>query len=299
VTSATGSLTDVGGLRVGHWTDADAATGCTVVLLPAGTVASGEIRGGAPGTREWAVLDPGRLVDTVDVIALCGGSAFGLAACDGVMDFCRERGIGFPTSAGPVPIVVGAVIYDLGVGDALAHPGPTEGRAACEAAGDGPVEQGRVGAGTGATVGNWRGPDAVRPGGVGSVSVRHHDLVVAALAVVNAYGDVVLPGSRPPDVDLDATTLTGPPLRESTTLVVVATNAALDKAQCRLVAQAGQDGLARTIVPAHTQADGDATIAAATGPVDAAVGVVRTLAVRAVEGAVAAAVQSGGTSLRQ
>src|SRR5207245_9979679 len=126
-------ITDVPGVRVGHWTDAVARTGCTVVLFPAGTVASGEVRGGAPGTREWALLAPERLVARVDAVVLSGGSAFGLAACDGVMRFCEERGMGFPTPAGVVPIVVGAVVYDLAVGDASVRPGPDEGYAACAA----------------------------------------------------------------------------------------------------------------------------------------------------------------------
>ena len=120
-------ITEVPGVRLGHWQDLEARTGCSVVLLPAGTVASGEVRGGAPGTREWALLEPGRLVDRVSGVVLTGGSAFGLAACDGVARWCEERGIGWPTAAGPVPIVVGAVLYDLGVGDPNVRPGPEKG----------------------------------------------------------------------------------------------------------------------------------------------------------------------------
>lgn len=283
-------ITDVAGVRVGHWTDEIGRTGCTVVLFPDGTVASGEVRGGAPGTREWALLSPERLVDRIDAVALSGGSAFGLAACDGVARFCEERGMGFPTATGVVPIVVGAVLYDLWVGDASARPDAAAGYAACEAARDGEIATGRVGAGTGATTGKWRGEEATRPGGVGTAAHRHGDLVVGALVAVNAYGDVIPPGEAPPDVALEATRLVAVPFAENTTIGVVATNARLDKTGCLLVAQSGQDGVARAIVPAHALADGDAIVAAATGAVDAPLGVVRALATRAVEDAVRVAV---------
>ena len=144
-------ITEVPSVRVGHWTDRAARTGCTVVLLPAGTVASGEVRGGAPATREWELLVPGRLVHRIDAVVLCGGSAFGLAACQGVVRWCEERGMGFPTAAGPVPIVVGAALFDLMVADPSVRPGPDAGYAACGAATDGSVPGGAVGAGAGAT----------------------------------------------------------------------------------------------------------------------------------------------------
>jgi L-aminopeptidase/D-esterase-like protein len=162
-------ITDVAGLRVGHWTDPVAATGCTVVLFPEGTVASGEVRGGAPATRETALLDPTRTVARLDALVLTGGSAFGLAAADGAVRFCEERGIGFVTPAGPVPIVVALGLFDLMVGDPAVRPGPDEGYAACVAATAGPVEVGRVGAGTGATVGTLTaGPGVAEPGADGS-----------------------------------------------------------------------------------------------------------------------------------
>lgn len=280
----------VAGVRVGHWTDPAGRTGCTAVLLPAGTVASGEVRGGAPGTREWALLAPERLVDRIDAVVLAGGSAFGLAACDGAMRFCEERGMGYPTAAGPVPIVVGAVLYDLWEGDTRARPGAGEGYAACVAATDGPIEQGSVGAGTGATIAKWRGDDAIRPGGLGVASAEFRDVVVTAIMAVNAYGDVLGPGEAPPVVELEATRLVAVPFAENTTIGVVVTNARLDKTGCLLVAQSGQDALARVIVPAHALADGDAIVAAATGAADAPVGVVRALAARAVEDAVRAGV---------
>ncbi|HLY84517.1 MAG TPA: P1 family peptidase, partial [Acidimicrobiales bacterium] len=183
-------ITAVPGVRVGHWSDPGARTGCTVVLFPAGTVASGEVRGGAPGTREWALLAPERTVARLDAVVLAGGSAFGLAACDGVVRWCEERGIGFPTGAGPVPIVVGAVIFDLMVGDPAVRPGASAGYAACVSATTGEVSTGSVGAGTGATVGKWRGPDGVKPGGIGSAVHHSGRLVVGALVAVNAFGDV-------------------------------------------------------------------------------------------------------------
>ena len=280
------AITAVPGVRVGHWTDESARTGCTVVLLPAGTTASGEVRGGAPGTREWALLAPERLVRHVDAVALCGGSAFGLAACDGVARWCEERGIGFPTAAGPVPIVVGAVLFDLRVGDPAVRPGPEEGYAACVAARDGEFPQGRVGAGTGATVAGGQGADRARPGGLGSASTRHGDVVVGAVVAVNASGDVLRPGEAKPEVPLGAPAAAF----ESTTIGVVATNADLDKVGCLRVAQAAHDGLARALEPVHTSVDGDALVAAATGAVPATSDRVGVLAARVVEEAVRAAV---------
>lgn len=273
----------VPGVSVGHWTDASARTGCTAILLPEGTVASGEVRGGAPATREWALLDPQRLVDRVDAVMLCGGSAFGLAAADGAVGWLEERGRGFPTPAGPVPIVVAMALFDLGVGDASVRPGAAEGRAACDAARSDGDDSGPIGAGAGATVGRWRGES--RPGGLGGGFESDGELVVGALVAVNAFGD--LRGSEPPPPPAASASAT--PF-ESTTLAVVATNARLSKGECLLVAQSAHTGLARALEPAHTQFDGDAAVAAATGAVDAHVEAVRMLAARAVEDAVRAAV---------
>ncbi|MDQ6696873.1 MAG: P1 family peptidase, partial [Actinomycetota bacterium] len=234
-------ITDVGGVRVGHWTDAVARTGCTALLFPAGTVASGEVRGGAPATRELDLLAPERLVSRLDAVVLTGGSAFGLAAADGVMRWCEERGLGFPTRAGPVPIVPALALIDLMVGDPSVRPGPTEGYAACVAANAGPVETGLAGAGTGATVSKWRGPDHVRPGGLGTASLSRDDLVVGALIAVNAVGDIDPDGGgldRAMDVPWPAA---APPFG-NTTIGVIATNALLTKADCLLVAQSGHDG---------------------------------------------------------
>ena len=279
-------ITDVAGVRVGHWTDEAARTGCTVVLFPAGTVASGEIRGGAPGTREFALLEPERRVDHLDAVVLTGGSAFGLASCDGVVRWCEERGLGFPTAAGPVPIVVGAVLFDLMTGDPAVRPGPDQGYAACVAATDGPVLVGSVGAGTGATVGKWRGREHARPGGVGTATERDGALTVSALLAVNAWGDATAGGQRAalsPDISAGAAF-------ENTTIGVIATNATLPKAACLLVAQSGHDGLARALEPVLASVDGDALVAASVGGADADVDRVRILAARAVEAAVRAAV---------
>jgi L-aminopeptidase/D-esterase-like protein len=271
-------ITDVPGVRVGHWTDDVGRTGCTVVLLPEGAVASGEVRGGAPGTREFDLLAPERTVTRVDAVVLAGGSAFGLAACDGVVRWCEERGLGFPTAAGPVPIVVGAVLYDLMVGSASARPGPDEGYAACVVAGAEPFATGAVGAGTGATVAKWHGREHARPGGIGTASMRDGEVTVGALVAVNAFGDRL--GSAVP-AELDA----GGAFT-NTTIGVIATNVALDKVGCLLVAQAGHDGLARALEPAHATVDGDALVAVAVGPVVATVDQVRILAARAVEQAI-------------
>ena len=266
-------------------------TGCSVVLLPTGTVASGEVRGGAPGSREWALLDPRRLVDAVDAVVLTGGSAFGLAACDGVMTWCEEQGRGWPTPAGPVPIVVGLVLYDLTAGDPTARPGRDEGYAACRQASAEPVPAGRLGAGTGATIGKWRGPAATRPGGLGSASEADGDLIVAALVAVNAIGDI-----RPADGSpVPLTSWPSPPAPPAaaginTTIGMVVTNGRLTKLDAHRVAAAAHDGLARAIEPVHLTGDGDAFVAAATGLVSAPVDQVASLAARAVETAIRAAV---------
>jgi L-aminopeptidase/D-esterase-like protein len=282
-------ITDVVGLRVGHWTDSEARTGCTVVLFPDGTVASGDVRGGAPATRELELLDPRRTVSRIDAVVLTGGSAFGLAAADGAMRFCEERGMGFATPVGPVPIVVALALFDLAVGDPAARPGPDEGYAACVAATDGPVELGLIGAGAGATVAKLGPSRDRRPGGLVAAGAEGGGLRVAALVVVNAAGTpgaddrmaLELAGAH--DVAEARVTGTG---FVNTTIGVVATNARLDKMACHLVAQGGHDGLARSLFPAHTRGDGDAFVAAATGEVEADVDVVRALTVHVVAEAV-------------
>ncbi|MGI9612659.1 MAG: P1 family peptidase [Acidimicrobiales bacterium] len=284
-------LTDVSGIAVGHWSDQEAKTGVTVVILPEDTTASGEVRGGAPATREFALLDPLSTVSTVDAVVLSGGSAFGLAAADGVMGWLEAQGRGFKTKAGSVPIVVGLSLFDLSVGDGSVRPGPAEGRAAAAGASTEPFATGVVGAGTGATVAKWLGPDAVEPGGLVTASIRSGDLVVAALVAVNAVGAVddgtTVDDPGPPAKatdELDAEATGGE--RTNTTIGIVATNASLDKVGCHLLARAAHDGLARSIMPAHTSGDGDAFVVAATGTVDAETAHVRVLAQQVVARAI-------------
>lgn len=285
----------VAGVTVGHWTDRSARTGCTVVRLPAGTVASGEVRGGAPATREFALLDPQRLVERVDAVVLAGGSAFGLAAADGVADALAAEGQGFETAAGVVPIVVAMALFDLGVGAPIA-PGPAEGRAAL--AGARPTfTTGRVGAATGATVAKWRGDGRSRPGGLGACTLRHDELVVAALVAVNAAGEIddgttaaaIVDGSFagwPPPQAQPFRSPAAVGAGENTTIGVVVTNGRFAKGDCLLLAQSGHDGLARALLPAHGRSDGDALVTAATGEVEARIDVARVLATLAVERAV-------------
>ncbi|SNQ49696.1 putative enzyme [Frankia canadensis] len=278
----------VEGVRVGHWTDPVGLTGCTVVELPEGTVASREVRGGAPASRELDVLAPSMAVMSVDAVLLTGGSAFGLAAADGAMRYYAERGRGVMTAGGPVPIVPTLALFDLAVGDPTARPGAEAGYQAARACASEQVLRGRIGAGTGACVSQWRGPALRRPGGVGHAARRAGELVVAALCVVNAYGDVDH-GSGP--MSLDTVTSGWHPFdlspgRRHTTIGVVVTNARLDKGGCLLVAQGAHDGLARAIIPPHTRYDGDAFVAAATGRLEADVDLVRLLALVAVTDAI-------------
>jgi L-aminopeptidase/D-esterase-like protein len=263
----------VDGIRVGHWTGV--STGVTVLLTPDGTVGAGEVRGGAPASRELALLEPDRTVARVDAVVFAGGSAFGLAAADGVMRFLAERGVGFPTAGGPVPIVPAACVFDLAEHGNVA-PGADEGYAAAVAAErDEALTTGRVGAGRGATVGKWRGREYAVAGGVGVATGRCDDANVAVLAVVNAVGDVIggngeiLAGSTAP-ADAVGFPVDAPFEEEAanTTLVVVVTDAAIDKLACHLVAQSAHDGLARSLHPAHSRFDGDLAIALATGSVE-------------------------------
>jgi L-aminopeptidase/D-esterase-like protein len=287
-------ITDVAGLRVGHWTDPSARTGCTVVLCPAGTVGSGEVRGGAPGTRETDLLRPGMLVQEVNAVLLTGGSAFGLAAADGVVRWLEERGIGFDTGVARVPIVPAAVLFDLGVGDGSVRPGPEAGYAACQAASDQP-EEGQVGAGTGATVAKLHGPDRAVSGGLGSAAVTRDGVTVGALAAVNAFGEIVddqgavLAGASPGQ-DEEEPQLPG----TSTTLAVVATDARLSRERAHLLAIAAHDGIARAVRPAHTMWDGDTVFTLATGTSDAAQPVLEAMAEEALAGAIRRAVSGGG-----
>ncbi|GGQ81333.1 P1 family peptidase [Couchioplanes azureus] len=250
----------------GHWTGA--GTGVTVILPPPGTVASGEVRGGAPATREFALLEPTRLVDRADAVVLSGGSAFGLSAADGVMDLLRERGSGFPTPAGPVPIVVGMSIFDDSV--RTGPPDAAAGREAALAAWSGaPLATGRVGAGTGASTGKWR--RRRDPGGLGRADGAAGTARIAAVAVVNAWGDVLAADGSPIFAAAAAPGAMPPPAAPAglanTTVAVVLTDARLSKNDCHLLAQSGHAGFARAMHPAHSRFDGDAVVALATGEV--------------------------------
>ena len=282
-------ITRVPGIRVGHATDPVGLTGCTVVLCPPGTIGSGEVRGGAPGTRETDLLRPGMLVEEVHAVLLTGGSAFGLSAADGVMRFLEERGIGFDADVAKVPIVPAAVLFDLGVGDPNVRPIPSAGYAACHSASEDVVE-GSVGAGTGATVAKIRGLSHAMKGGVGTASVEEDGLIVGALFAVNALGEIVdddgdvLVGARGGDDDADAEP-PEPPVG-NTTIGVVATNARLSKERAHLLAIAAHDGLARAIRPSHTIWDGDTVFTLATGEVEASQARVEELAERVVAEAI-------------
>lgn len=289
-------ITRVEGIRVGHVTDGVGLTGCTVVLCPAGTVGSVDVKGGAPGTRETDALRPGTLVPEVHAVLLTGGSAFGLAAATGVVRWLEERGIGFDTGVARVPIVPAAVLFDLAVGHAAARPDEAAGFAACEAAAEGELAEGSVGAGTGATFAKLPDPAAGWKGGVGSAAVTEGDLIVGALAAVNALGTVLDEAGDPlvQNRNPDAPERIWP--GSNTTLVVVATNARLTKDRAWLLAQAGNEGLSLAISPAHTMWDGDTVFALATGQVEAAQPVVERLAVAAVVEAIRRAVRAA-TSL--
>jgi L-aminopeptidase/D-esterase-like protein len=275
------------GFTVGHWSDREAATGCTVVLPPAnGAVASGEVRGGGPGTREVDLLHPLANAARVHAILLTGGSAFGLAAADGVMRWLERSGRGYQTPGGLVPLVPAAVVYDLVSGDPTRRPGPVEGEAACEAAAAEP-ELGSVGAGTGAAVGKLRGREFAVKSGVG-FAAQHlpQGATLTALAVVNAFGDVigeegsVLAGTRGDDGSFIGTTkqlrtrfIEAPRWRpgeatENTTLVCLATDAALSKTDCGIVSKMAHAGMARAVDPVHSAVDGDVvfTLASGTSP---------------------------------
>ncbi len=258
-------------------------TGCTVIVLPPETVASGEVRGGAPASREFALLEPTRTVGHVDAVVLSGGSAFGLAAGDGVMTALAEQERGFETAAGRVPIVIGMSLFDLATGDGTIRPGATEGRLATTAASAERYDVGLVGAGTGATCNKWSG--SPEPAGIGTATIStavdqedgsQGELIVSALIAVNAYGAIddgtstadIGPPVRPePDADSERDGLD--PAGRNTTIGVVVTNAAVDKVGCHWLAQGAHDGLARSLLPAHTAADGDAIVVAATGAVEA------------------------------
>lgn len=277
------SITDVAGIEVGHFTDARRPTGCTVVLARGGAVAGVDVRGAAPGTRETDLLAPVNVVEQVHGILLSGGSAWGLDAAGGVMRWLDERGIGLPVGPARVPIVPGAVLFDLALGDGSIRPDAAAGYAACQAASTAPPAEGNVGAGAGAMVGKVFGFARAMKGGIGCAAVRVDGVTVGAIVACNALGDVVDPatgavlaGARTADgsglLDTRRALLRGEQPRpllagSNTTIGVIATDAVLTKVQAARLATMGHDGLARTINPAHTPGDGDTLFALATGAI--------------------------------
>lgn len=275
------AITDVEGIKAGHYTDKEAVTGCSVILCEHGAVAGIDVRGSAPGTRETDLLRPMNTVEMVQAILISGGSAFGLDAASGVMRYLEERGLGHDTMVARVPIVPAAIIFDLDIGSSKIRPGDEEGYKACLAASDKEVTEGCIGAGTGATVGKIMGIDRATKGGLGTASQRlAEDITIAAVVVVNAWGDVIdsrtgniLAGPRHSDGKrfLRTTDLlsqgygrqTASPV--NTTLGIVATNVKLNKEQANKLAQMAQDGIARAINPSHTMYDGDVMFALSLG----------------------------------
>jgi L-aminopeptidase/D-esterase-like protein len=274
-----GFITDVDGIKVGHFTEMRRPTGCTVILYERGAVAGVDVRGSAPGTRETDLLKPTNLVDKVNAIVLSGGSAFGLDSATGVMRYLEEHDAGYPTVAGKVPIVPAAILYDLNVGDGKIRPNADAGYRACTNAKSGPVEEGSVGAGTGATIGKIGGGKPMK-GGIGTSSIRlGNGLVVGAIVAVNCAGDVIDPktgklvaGARTPDgksfVNIMDAFRSGRGVAaapgQNTTIGVVATNARFDKTQMTKIAEMAHDGMARAINPTHTPSDGDTLFAMST-----------------------------------
>jgi L-aminopeptidase/D-esterase-like protein len=304
-------LTAVPGFKVGHFTEVKAMTGCTVILCPPNTRASCDVRGNSPGSRELALLAPEKSAQEIHAVLLTGGSAFGLAAADGVMRWLEEHNIGYPTPWGKVPLVPTAVVFDLNAGSSAVRPDALSGYRACDTASTGPFDEGNVGAGTGTTVGKWKGSGFWMKGGLGSASVERSGLSVGALAVVNAVGDVInengtiLAGARRPDAQFIGVTEPYRPLAQgkvleetNTTLVVVATNAKLSKLELHRVAERMHDGMARAIVPSHTSFDGDVSFALACGDVKADLDLVSEIAAQltaeAIRRAVKAAKSVGG-----
>jgi L-aminopeptidase/D-esterase-like protein len=302
-------LTAVPGFKVGHFTESKAMTGCTVILCPPKTRASCDVRGNSPGSRELALLAPEKSVQEIHAVLLTGGSAFGLAAADGVMRWLEEHNIGYPTPWAKVPLVPTAVVFDLNAGSSTVRPDALSGYRACDTASNGSFDEGNVGAGTGTTVGKWKGTEFWMKGGLGSASAEQSGLIVGALAVVNAVGDIInengtiLAGARRPDgqfvgaAELYRPLARGKVLEQAnTTLVVVATNANLSKLELHRVAQRMHDGMARAIVPIHTSYDGDVSFALACGNVKADLDLVSEIAAQIAAEAIRRAVRAAKTA---
>ncbi|MBQ3107267.1 MAG: P1 family peptidase [Firmicutes bacterium] len=302
-------ITDIKGVKVGQVQDLVGATGVTAILFDDRAAASVSVRGGGPASRETELLDPEKSMEKIDAIVLSGGSAYGLDAGSGVMAWLEDQGRGFDVGVGTVPIVCGASLFDLVVGDPKCRPDKAMGYAAAAAANDGPVEEGNVGAGTGASVGKWLGVDYIMKSGLGTYAVQIGDLIVGAIVAVNALGDVIdrkngnkmiagllnadKTGMRSseelifdmldPNIDL---------WKGNTTIGAIVTNANLTKAQCEKLAHVAHDGFARAIYPVHTNADGDTIFAAATGEVDVHPDALGVVAVNVMEEAIVRAAKA-------
>jgi len=303
------AITDVPGIKVGHAQDAEALTGCTVILCEAGAVGGVDQRGGAPGTRETDLLHPMHLVDKVHAVILTGGSAFGLDAASGVVRYLEEQGVGFDAGVARVPIVPAAVLFDLDIGRADVRPDAAMGYRACLNAGVGPPAEGNVGAGTGARVGNVLGIGQAMKAGIGTAGLEiAAGLIVGAIVAVNAFGDVVDPdsgrivaGVRSPQggfadtltvLRMLAGQMSGGSGGGNTVIGVVATNARLTKEGANKVAQMAHDGLARSVRPAHTMFDGDTIFSLATGELEADASVVGAFAAEVLAQAIVRAVRA-------
>lgn len=302
-------LTAVPGFKVGHFTEIKAMTGCTVIICPPNTRASCDVRGSSPGSRELALLAPEKSAQEIHAVLLTGGSAFGLAAADGVMRWLEEHNIGYPTPWAKVPLVPTAVVFDLNVGSSAVRPDALSGYRACDNATTGPFVEGNVGAGMGTTVGKWKGTEFWMKGGLGSASAEQSGLIVGALAVVNAVGDItaengtILAGARRSDGKFLGVAEPYRPLargkvleQANTTLVVMATNAKLSKLELHRVAQRMHDGMARAIVPTHTSYDGDVSFALGCGDVKADLDLVSEIAAQLTAEAIRRAVKTAKTT---
>ena len=300
------NILDVKGIKVGQVQQMEGLTGCSVIICEEGAVCGVDVRGSAPGTRETDLLDPINMIQKVHAVVLSGGSAFGLEATCGVSKYLEENGIGFDVGVAKVPIVTGAVLFDLGVGDPKCRPNIDMGYEACKVASSTNLEQGNFGAGCGATVGKIKGSNFCTKGGIGSYSIKlDNGLVAAALIAVNAFGDVyeegkviagVLNDSK--DEFLNTYDLMKQGVNkggfniDNTTIGVVATNAKLDKAQCKKVSQMAHNGYAKTIFPIHTPHDGDTIFTLATGEIETDVTLLGSLATEVVEKSIINAIKN-------
>lgn len=302
---------EIDGIKVGHSEDLDAGTGCSVVICEEGASGGVDVRGGSPGTRETDLLRPENQVDKVYAILLAGGSAFGLDAAAGIMKYLEERKIGFDVGVTKVPIVCGAVLFDLIVGDYRIRPDFDMGYRAAENSNKEENRRGNIGAGTGATVGKFLGPERAMKGGLGSYAIRLGELKVGALVAVNALGDVVDPGTGETLAGLldDQGNLLGTEkallanyagqrnvFNGNTTIGIVATNGIFNKAEANKIASMAHNGFATSIKPAHTILDGDTIFTMATGRVEADINVVGHLAAKAMENAIVDAIKSASSA---